>query len=164
MTSILSIEAALRCMFIFIILARRSAKYFSYEVRVISKWFATIEKGKSPWPAKYYPLELEGHYPNISSKSGHMPNLWRFSSQRGFQLPPSSFPQLILSYHLAERCERVSQRSELELEAISHLLATPFFLIDATTSLQQTQPPNFLNDSWETKMSNCLQHLYHFLI
>ena len=78
------IEAALRCMFIFIILARRSAKYFSYEVRVISKWFATIEKGKSPWPAKYYPLELEGHYPNISSKSGHMPNLWRFSSQRGF--------------------------------------------------------------------------------
>ena len=79
-----TIEAALRCMFIFIILARRSAKYFSYEVRVISKWFATIEKGKSPWPAKYYPLELEGHYPNISSKSGHMPNLWRFSSQRGF--------------------------------------------------------------------------------
>ena len=78
------IEAALRCMFIFIILARRSAKYFSYEVRVISKWLATIEKGKSLWPAKYYPLELEGHYPNISSKSGHMPNLWRFSSQRGF--------------------------------------------------------------------------------
>ena len=31
-------------------------------------------------PAKYYPLDLEGYYPNISSKSGHMPNPWRFSS------------------------------------------------------------------------------------
>ena len=31
----------------------------------------------------YYPLELEGYYPNISSKSGHVPNLWRFSRLRG---------------------------------------------------------------------------------
>ena len=39
----------------------------------------TIEKRKTPFAVKYSPLNLEGYSP-ISSKSGHMSFLWRFSS------------------------------------------------------------------------------------
>ena len=44
-----------------------------------------IEKGKTPFEVKYTPLNLEGYTP-ISSKSGHMSLLWRFSSKRGLEL------------------------------------------------------------------------------
>ena len=37
-----------------------------------------IEKGKTSFPVKYTPLNLEVYTP-ISSKSGHMSFLWRFS-------------------------------------------------------------------------------------
>ena len=39
----------------------------------------TIEKVKTPFEVKYTSLNLEGYTP-ISSKSGHISFLWRFSS------------------------------------------------------------------------------------
>ena len=38
-----------------------------------------IEKGKTPFEVKYTTLNLEGYTP-ISSKSGHISFLWRFSN------------------------------------------------------------------------------------